>query len=55
MLAYLRSARDLALGDGGQGDRTLAIIATFTPAKPDVRKRARYRALRRRARRRRAS
>ena len=41
MVAYLRSARDLALGDGWQADRTLDVIAKFTPAKPDVLKKAR--------------
>ena len=45
MVAYLKAARDLALGDGWQGDRTLDVIVKFTPAKPDVLKKARPHAL----------
>jgi len=45
MVAYLKAARDLALGDGWQGDKTLDVIVKFTPAKPDVLKKARPHAL----------
>jgi len=45
MVAYLKAARDLALGDGWQGDKTLDVILKFTPAKPDVLKKARPHAL----------
>ena len=45
MVAYLKAARDLALGDGWQGDRTLDVILKFTPAKPEVLKKARPHAL----------
>ena len=45
MVAYLKAARDLALGDGWQGDQTLDVIVKFTPAKPDVLKKARPHAL----------
>ncbi len=45
MVAYLKAARDLALGDGWQGDRTLDVIVKFTPARPDVLKKARPHAL----------
>ena len=45
MVAYLKAARDLALGDGWQGDSTLDVIVKFTPAKPDVLKKARPHAL----------
>jgi NitT/TauT family transport system substrate-binding protein len=45
MVAYLKAARDLALGDGWQGDRTLDVIVKFTPAKPEVLKKARPHAL----------
>jgi ABC-type nitrate/sulfonate/bicarbonate transport system substrate-binding protein len=45
MIAYLKAARDLALGDGWQGDKTLDVIVKFTPAKPDVLKKARPHAL----------
>ncbi len=41
MVAYLKAARDLAVGDGWQGDRTLEVIAKYTPAKVDVLKKAR--------------
>jgi len=41
MVAYLKAARDLAVGDGWQGDRTLDVILKFTSAKPDVLKKAR--------------
>jgi len=45
MVAYLKAARDLALGDGWQGDKTLDVILKFTPAKPEVLKKARPHAL----------
>ena len=45
MVAYLKAARDLALGDGWQGDKTLDVIVKFTPAKPEVLKKARPHAL----------
>ena len=45
MVAYLKAARDLALGDGWQGDKTLDVIVKFAPAKPDVLKKARPHAL----------
>jgi NitT/TauT family transport system substrate-binding protein len=45
MVAYLKAARDLALGDGWQGDRTLDVIVKFTPARPEVLKKARPHAL----------
>jgi NitT/TauT family transport system substrate-binding protein len=45
MVAYLKAARDLALGDGWQGDKTLDVIVKFTPAKPDVLRKARPHAL----------
>lgn len=45
MVAYLKAARDLALGDGWQGDKTLDVIVKFTPAKPDVLKKARPHAI----------
>jgi hypothetical protein len=45
MVAYLKAARDLAVGDGWQGDKTLDVIVKFTPAKPDVLKKARPHAL----------
>ena len=35
----------LALGDGWQGDKTLDVIVKFTPAKPEVLKKARPHAL----------
>lgn len=41
MVAYLKAARDLALGDGWQGDRTIEVILKFTSARPDVLKKAR--------------
>ena len=41
--AFLKAA--LALGDGWQGDRTLDVIVKFTPAKPDVLKKARPHAI----------
>jgi ABC-type nitrate/sulfonate/bicarbonate transport system substrate-binding protein len=45
MVAYLKAARDLAVGDGWQGDKTLDVILKFTPAKPEVLKKARPHAL----------
>jgi NitT/TauT family transport system substrate-binding protein len=45
MVAYLKAARDLALGDGWQGDKTLDVIVKFTPAKPEVLKKARPHAI----------
>ena len=45
MVAYLKAARDLALGDGWQGDKTLDVIVKFTPARPEVLKKARPHAL----------
>ena len=45
MGAYLKAARDLALGDGWQGDRTIDTIVKFTPAKPEVLKKARPHAI----------
>ena len=45
MGAYLKAARDLALGDGWQGDRTIDTIVKFTPAKPDILRKARPHAL----------
>jgi ABC-type nitrate/sulfonate/bicarbonate transport system substrate-binding protein len=45
MVAYPKAARDLALGDGWQGDKTLDVIVKFTPAKPEVLKKARPHAL----------
>ena len=45
MVAYLKAARDLALGDGWQGDKTLDVIVKFTPAKPEVLRKARPHAL----------
>jgi len=45
MVAYLKAARDLALGDGWQGDKTLDVILKFTPAKPEVLKKARPHAI----------
>ena len=45
MVAYLKAARDLALGDGWQGDKTLDVIVKFAPAKPEVLKKARPHAL----------
>lgn len=45
MVAYVKAARDLALGDGWQGDKTIETIVKFTPAKPDVLKKARPHAI----------
>jgi NitT/TauT family transport system substrate-binding protein len=45
MGAYLKAARDLALGDGWQGDRTIETIVKFTPAKPEILKKARPHAI----------
>jgi NitT/TauT family transport system substrate-binding protein len=41
MLAYLQSARDLALDNGWKQDRNIDVMVKFTGAKADVIKRAR--------------